>query len=235
MFNTTLTDKENQLFELLTSIPPDFDRAEALLKSSGFSTTELTKVALEYAGECFCDAGDFARQNGICHTEEVFPDLNSTYIVEVIRLLLQHGLDPNEIYDDDNIMNSIKFIDNEYLAADALLLLLEHGGKHDLYIPGKGETLFEDIDFEIWFGTNEQYDRQRFAAWVHSWMVLIGCGARYSKDFIQTFKPFDESENFDLEKLKNHRDYSFAVSHFDGKYAISIIDKKTFWEVARVV
>jgi hypothetical protein len=171
----------------------------------------------------------------LSHTAAVMDNLHSTHIVDIINFLLKHGLDPNEIYEDDNIMNSIKYIDNEYLAADALTLLLGKGGKTDLVIPGECGDLFSSTDFDVWFDVTDQRDRQRFDALTHYWMALIGYGAKYAEDYIEIFSESHYGKSFNIKTLRNHRDYSFGVTHFGNKFAISIFDKSTLWEVARVV
>lgn len=39
---------------------------------------------------------------------------------------------------------------------------------------------------------------------------------------------------FSLHKLRNHRNYGFCVIHLENDFAISIYDKATLWEVARI-
>lgn len=229
-----LNSKEQKLLDLLTALPPDTAGAERILREEPFSTEEITRVAVTYVYECFCEAGDFAEDIGIPHPTEIVPGLHSTYILEVIRFLLPYGLDPNGIHEDCNVMEALMYVDNEFLAADTLALLLEEGGKHDLLIPDMGETLFASVDFDVFFDAVEQQNRQRYAALVHCWMVLMGYGARCGTEKTQVFREADSPEYFDLQKLKNHRNYGFVLTHLEDGYAISIYDKSTLWEVARI-
>ena len=229
-----LSEREQKLFDYLTVIPPDMNGAEHYLQAETLDRDEVTRVAIEYADACFCEAGDFAYKQGIPHPAGIVPDLHSTYILDVVKFLLRYGMDPNGVHEDYNIMDSLRFVDNEYLAADTLVLLLEHGGKPNLMIPGEGETLFNTLDFDVFFDAIEQYDRQRYAALVRCWMVLIGYGARCGEDKMQMFREYNSSEIFDLQKLKNHRNYYFRVTHLENDFAISIYDKDTLWEVARI-
>ena len=139
-----LSEKEQKLLSMLTMIPPSFEAAAQLLAAEKFTTDEVTRVAIEYSDECFCEVDDFESENNIPRPKGVVPNLHSTYIVDVIRFLLQYGLDPNGIHEDCNIMDSLHYVDNEFLAADALALLLEHGGNHDLIVDG--EELFSSTD-----------------------------------------------------------------------------------------
>lgn len=229
-----LNAREQGLLELLTVIPPDTDGAERYLQEKHLSCGEITRAALEYAGCCYCEVGDLAHEQKILHPENKIPGLHSTYILDVLRLLLRYGLEPNGAYAGCNIMDSMRFLDNELLAADALALLLEHGGKADMRIPGEEETLFQTMDFDVFFGAVEQYDRQQYAAIVHCWMVLLGYGARNGEEKMQVFREYDCAKEFDLRKLKEHRKYYFGVSHTQSGFAISIYDKDTLWEVARI-
>ena len=227
-----LSEREQKLFNHLMAIPPDLDRAESDLQAEKLSCDEVTRVGIAYVQDCYFEVVDYAQEHGIPQPTEVLPNLHSSYIPDIIKFLLLHGLYPNGVYEDDNIMDSLRFIDNELLAADALALLLEHGGETDLMIPG--EKLFEATDFEVFFAAVEMGNRQLFASIVHCWMVLIGYGARCDEDKMQAFREYNSSETFDWDKLKNHRNYYFGITHLENDFAISIYDKDTLWEVARI-
>lgn len=233
MVHIILTMREQKLLDALAAIPPNMDKAEQYLKAEQLECDEVTRVAIEYAYQCFCEVGDYAHDQRIPHPSEIVPNLHSSYIFDVVNLLLQYGMDPNGVHEDCNIMDSLRFVDNEFLAADTLALLLEHGGKTDLTIPGEFESLFAETDFDVFFDAFVQSNRQRYASLVHYWMVLIGYGAQYDEDMMEAFRNLDSSEPFVLEKLKNHRNYFFGVTHLEKGIAISIYDKDTLWEVVR--
>ena len=230
-----LSEREQKLFNLLAAIPPDIDAAEHHLQTTHLDGKEVTRVAIEYANLCFCETGDFAYAQHIPHPTNIVPNLHSTYIFDVVKLLLRYNLNPNGIHEDYNIMDSLRYIDNEFLAADTLALLLEHGGRVNLMLPAESETLFQATDFHVFFDAVEQYDCQRYASLVHFWMVLIGYGARCGENKIQVFREYNSSEIFNLQKLKNHRSYYFGLTHLENDFAISIYDKKTLWEVVRMM
>ena len=238
-----LNQKESILLEFLSQIPPDLMAAERFLKEAAVSVGEINEVAVSYADMCFWDVVDFEQEHATSCSEGIVPDLHSTYILEVLELLLRFGLDPNGFVDGNNIMDSLRYVENELLAADALVLLLEHGGRADLFIPEEGETLFRAVDFDICYGVGEQSNRRMFTSWVHCWMVLVGYGARYSKnidennEFMKIF-PQQVSKysggRFDLRKLKNHRDYFFGISAVGEDVKLSIYDRETLWEVVEL-
>ena len=218
-----LNEREQKLLNHLMTIPPDLDCAESDLYAEKLSCDEATRVGIAYVQDCYFEVVDYAQEHGIPQPTEVLPNLHSSYIPDIVKFLLQHGLDPNGVHEDDHIMDSLRFIDNELLAADALALLL-----------GEGETLFEAADFEVFFAAVEMGNRQLFASVVHCWMVMIGYGARCGEDKMQAFREYNSSETFNWDKLKNHRNYYFGITHLENDFAISIYDKDTLWEVARI-
>lgn len=229
----SLDAKEKALFGLLTAIPPNMDAAERLLRTEVLTASEVTRVAIAYAYECFCEVGDLVRENKEPHSAEIVPDLHSTHIYDIVKLLLQFGLEPNGIYEEHNIMDTLKYIDNEFLAADTLALLFEHGGDPGLVVDI--ESFFQSLDFDVFFDAIEQYDRQQYASLVHCWIVTIGYGARCGEGRMQVFKEYDSTEYFDLQKLRSHRNYYFGLSHVEKSFALSIYDKDTLWEVVRII
>lgn len=240
-----LNKKSQQLLDLLLTIPPNFVSAEVLLQQESFSSEEVTKTAICYAEECVMDIADTFRTSrddrisfsGVMPPAGVIPDVHSTYVYEVVQFLLPFGLQPNGIYSDGsdeyNLLDSLKYIDNEYLAADAMALLMEHGGDPNLIV--NSEDLFRHIDFDVWFDTVEQYMRWRFDALVHIWMVLLAYGGKIEDKApaVQVFNEYDSDDLFDLRKLKDHRNYYVGLSTLNNQRTIHIFDKKTFWEVAR--
>ena len=232
-----LNDKSQQLLDALMTIPPDLATAKKLLQQECFSSDEVTKVAMRYADECFLDIADKFRTDpddrisfsGFMPPAGVIPGLHSTYVYDVVKFLLDYGLDPNSIIDEDNIMEMLLYVDNEYVAADTIALLLEHGGDPNQIIDG--ESVFQQIDFGIWFDAVELYIRWRYDAWVHTWMVLLAYGCE--DPGIKVFREYNSDTLFDLKKLRYHRNYYFGLSYEDQERVIHIYDKNTFWEVAR--
>jgi hypothetical protein len=129
-------------------------------------------------------------------------------------------------------MNQLLYVDNEYRGADTLALLLEHGGNPNLVIDG--ESIFEQIDFEIWFGSVEQYIRWRYDAWVHMWMVAVAYGGEITGKghMVKVFNEYGSNELFNLQKLRNHRQYYYGLSIEDGERHLHVYDKNTLWKVA---
>lgn len=60
-----LTPKSEELFQLLTTIPPNLEKAERFLREENLSPREVTKIGICYVGECFCDA-EYDRRRRSC-------------------------------------------------------------------------------------------------------------------------------------------------------------------------
>lgn len=243
-----LSEKSKCLFELLSSIPPQFEAAKDCLDTHQLSADEITRVGNLYADKCLWDYDDYLYENlpDNCALRDLpFPTgvtqgIPSAYIYDVVDLLLQYGLDPNAVYEVDgytyNIMQLILYIDNEYVAADTMRLLLDHGGNPNLQTDT--ETVFERIVFEIWFGAVEQEARWRYDSWIHIWMVLLAYGGEIpeKKPIVETYREYENyrtDNKFDLKKLRNHRNYYYGILRSEKDITISIFDKKTLWEVVR--
>ena len=239
-----LNTDEQTLLKMLLATPPQYVDARNWLIDKKISAESASKVGLKYTEECFLDYGDSifesklsvqpGQQNIVPH--DVVSSLHSTYLYDVIKLLLEFGLDPNAVYEScisqNNIMNQLLYVDNEYRGADTLALLLEHGGNPNLVIDG--ESFFEQIDFEIWFGSVEQYIRWRYDAWVHMWMVAVAYGGEITGKghMVKVFNEYGSNELFNLQKLRNHRQYYYGLSIEDGERHLHVYDKNTLWKVA---
>ena len=236
-----LSEKGQTLFDLLICIPPKMEEAERFLQEEKLSVEEITRVGIRYADDCFCDLGDHIAMlnpevdydlRGIEIPDGIMSGLNSTYLYEIVALLLKYGLDPNMLITTSNceynIMAELQYVDNEYVAADTMVLLSEHGADPNMVVDG--ETVYEKVDFDMWFDAVEQELRWRYDSLVHFWMVLIGCGGNYHADTVKVFREYESDHLFDLKKLKNHRNYYFGVT---AGRVIHIYDKATLWEVVR--
>lgn len=224
----TLNEKELRLKELLMALPPDFSSIENLLSKETYTVENVSKVGTDFAWECVEECWEYFMEDDIIRSEEVVPDLHSTYICEVLTLLLRYGLDPNAIFEKENIMYHLQFLDNGYQAADALALLFEHGGNPNLFC--ESGNLFDDVDFSVTFDAVEQQDRQRYSSLVHCWMVCFAFGGRLKNGNA----PIKVFRNFDVKELKNHRRFYFGITKGESWPDIHIFDKRNMWEVVKI-
>ena len=226
--NITLNENELRLMEPLMAMPPDLTAAERLLEQEQYTSESISRVGTNFVWECRGECWDHFRENDVLSYEDVVPGLHSTYLCEVLSLLLRYGLDPNAIFADENIMDDLRYLDNGYVAADALVLLMEHGGDPNLIC--EGHSIFTEIDFCVLFDAREQEDRRRYASLVHCWMVHLAFGATNSDGSA----PVTASPGFDIRELKDHRQYYFGITKGESTWPdIHIFDRRDMWEVAR--
>ena len=69
----------------------------------------------------------------------------SSNMPQVFDLLLKYGLDPNAVCVGETVLSSVSSVYNEYIAADIMALLMEHGGNP--YLVVSGERLFDRFVF----------------------------------------------------------------------------------------
>lgn len=227
------------LLDSMLQMPPDFGHIRSLLGTERFDQNEMMRIAIDYVEECFEEETTLTEDTWFfpnCE-EATHEEKHSRHLFDLMKLLLDYGLNPNTVVDSENVMVNLKFISNEYAGADTLRLLLEHGGKVDLVVDS--ETTFDALDFDVIFDAVNQYNRRRYDALVHCWFVYIGFGAITNKGQcpVAVFCEFDTNEPFNLQKLKNHRNYTFGITNVPSKgekWSLHIFDKATMWEVARL-
>ena len=230
-----LNEKSKDLFDLLFQTPPKFDDAENLIKAQRHTREELTKVAIKFAEECRFEISDalFAKEiTPPTNSHGIVEGYCSSYLYQVLEFLMQRGIDVNAVFENDNnyynLMSSVMWVDNGYVAADSMRLLLENGGNPNLIVDD--ESVFDEFTFDIFFGAIEQEIRWLYNYWVHTWFVLLAFGGDYGKGNL--FKEYGKDEVFSLHKLKDHRNYDFCLSRGTVGPDVRIFDKNTFWEVA---
>ncbi|MBP3217582.1 MAG: hypothetical protein J6M46_04340 [Lachnospiraceae bacterium] len=233
-----------QIKEHLLQIPPDF----TALADIHLSPAEATETGITYAAECWaetdCIEDEFSSDGHYdwCWREpDLIPGRHSTYLYEVMEFLLKFGLDPSyTVSGDYGLMDYICNTVNGYVAADTLRLLFENGGDPNLL--SDSGSIYDDIDFDIWFGALEMEDRRRYDSFVHCWMVMMGFGGKPSNgssplDLFNEWHPDIGTIPFELNRLKDHRNYTFGISHITNRGdapTIHIFNKRTYWEVARI-
>lgn len=226
---------ELHLLSLLEMLPPDFDAIRDYLDHTELSPGKLTSTVIRF----ICEDCQFE------YDPEKPPEaLHSTYLYNLIKLLLEHGLDPNGFFESCSILDSLELIDTDYVAADTMNLLLQHGG--DPYLKCDDEILFDGIEYDVLFGAHNQENRDIYDHLIHLWLVMIGHGAKSlsadgeRKMPAEVFEPpvyEGSSVPFSIESFKEHRNFTWALSHVPGNgenWSLHIIDRATGWEVLRL-
>ena len=242
-----LNQNAQKLYDMLFTREFDIERLKVELDSGAYSADDVNLAALQYVDDCMWNLADMEIPEDSCECDyciprafgEIVPGQESSHMLEAVAVLLEYGLDPNKIYrkyytpdhySEYNIMSELAWISNGYLAADTLVLLLEHGGNPNLFVDG--DNLEGEAAFRLQLDLFEMKDRATYDALVHYWMVLVGYGAKL-KDGSE---PVDRCQNFDTANLKKHRNYYYGAIHSDRSedhMEICIFDKLSNWEVAR--
>lgn len=202
------------------------------LASGKYSAEEINIAAIDFVEQCWFDMYSDGWSKRIPHAPgEIVEGVPAGHLYEAVEVLLEYGLDPNFISDDgENLMDTLRGVDNGYVAADTLLLLLERGGNPDIWLDG--ENLLDSAFFDLGFDLYNQEDRLRYDAFVHYWMVL----AAYANILNCHEKMVDPVGKFDPANLRNHRNYYYGEIRSDRSndgMEICFFDKETNLEVAR--
>ncbi len=159
-----------QINELFEKAPFDLSGIRQLLSCRKLTESELAELAVGFTKQCFGEYYDALDPEIESVTIE---NMHSNHIIGAISLLLEFGLDPNTIVDDDNVMWNSMWIDAPHMAASVLKLLLENGGNPNHFIPSEGESLFEYISFKVSY---DEYTHEYFHT-VQCWLLLMAYGA----------------------------------------------------------
>gem|GEM_PF-1474483 len=234
--------ESEELLSHLLIIPPDLSAIESLIRNKQYDSDVVSRAGYDFADHCFEEDRYYEEEYQKHQYEEPLLDMskNSAYLPQITELLLKFGLDPNANCDGENIMSVTKDVVNEYVAADTLALLLEHGGKINLDVDGF--ELAGDLDFDVMFDAFNQRDRRAYDSLIHCWFVLLAHTNNMiqNKDAVTVFSKQRcdcELENFKISDLKQHRNYYFGISNVSGRgenWSLHIFDKRTRWKVARL-
>lgn len=99
-----LTEKQERLLELLMAAPPDINGIEEYIESNKCSKADITIAAMMFIDACderFCNEVECGLDRGNEHI---------SFLYDVLATLIKYGIDPNMIYDDRNIMESLCYI-----------------------------------------------------------------------------------------------------------------------------
>ncbi len=218
----------NQIKELFEQAPSNLNEIRKLLELRKFKEDELAELAVSFTDNCFCEYHDALDPEVESVTIE---NMNSNYVVDAIRLLLEFGLNPNTIVNDDNVMWNAMWIDAPNVAASVMRLLLENGGSPNHLIPAEHETLFEYIAFKVSY---DEYTHEYFHT-VQCWLLLMAYGGCWEDGNI----PITMLGGKSVEIFKNFELYDYEIEPLPqetGKYGcwiMHIYNIATHDEVAR--
>ena len=200
----------NQIKERFNNTPSDIEGLRELLSMRKFTEEELAEIAVDFTDHCFCEYQDAI---GLRVPEITLENMKSNYILNAIALLLEFGLNPNTIVEDENVMWNTMWIDAPNVAADVLKLLLENGGDPNHLIPSERETIFEYIAFKVSY---DEYTHDYFYT-VQCWLILMAYGACWDNGEIPITMLGDNT----VDIFKNYQMYTYEIEPLPqepGKY-----------------
>lgn len=206
----------NQIKKRFEMTPSDLNGIRELLTIRKLTAEELAELAIDFTDNCFYEYRDALDSE--CESVAL-QNMHSNYIVEAITLLLECGLDPNTIIDDDNVMWNTMWIDAPNIAPSVLKLLLENGGNPNHFIPNERETLFDFIDFYVSY---DQYTHRYFHT-VQCWLILMAYGASWQDNGKIPLTMLGENT---VEIFKNYQLYDYEIEPLPqepGKYGCWIM------------
>ena len=235
--------KSEELLKQLLIMPTDLTATESLLKEKNYGSDEVSRAGYDYAEYCWSECADYIDSHYdefCCSRAKNISGIHSTKMLEVFKLLLKYGLNPNAICEGESIMSCVSSVYNGYVAADTLALLIENGGDPHSIIDG--EDLFRYTDFRVMFDAFNMENRAFYDSVVHCWFVMLGYSDNQynGRELVTVFterRSECDLDDFKISDLKDHRNYTFAITNVPGRgnnWSLHIIDKRTFWEVARL-
>ena len=217
-----------QIKEVFEQEPSNLDEIRNLLSLRELTREELADLAISFTDDCFCEYRDALDPEVESETIE---NMHSNYIIEAINMLLEFGLDPNAIFDNDNVLWNAMWIDSPNVAASLMRLLLENGGDPNHFIPAEHDTLFEYIAFKVSY---DEYTHDYYHT-VQCWLVLMAYGACWRNGEI----PLTMLGNKSVEIFKEFEQFDYEIEPLPqepGKYGcwiMHIFNIHTREEVAR--
>lgn len=209
----------------LSAVPPDWATAKALLQNGKITREDLTAVAVEVTEGCFLECySPWRSKKSKCKV-----DMHSYYILDTLRLLLEHGLNPNGIANGENVMWNVRDIDALNVGAAALRLLLEHGGDPNLELY-HSLGCFEDTDVALYYGDTDS----REVCEIQLLCVLAAYGGRCRNGYLPIIML--NGNNVDIFKKFEDYEYIWEKNSYcsnRGRWMIRIYRKDTREEVAR--
>ena len=239
----TLNKNSKLLFDLMWNLPPDYDDIKRSINQNNMTPEEITIAAAEFIDKAREEEWEDDVLSEFIMSEPAFIEsLHSAYLPELIKLLIDNGLDLILFSKQGIVLHRLLYLENGYVAADTFAILFENG--FDIYADDGEEMLFDSIDFDIIFGRIEQFNRRRYDVWFHTWLVFVGYGAEPENETSPVDIVYESGENeefgikeFEISDFKNHRNFDFAISYIKNKgerKTIIIFDKRTRYEVARL-
>ena len=219
----------NRIKEIFVQTPENLAEIREILSSREFTKKELAELGAAFTWEGFNEYYDAL--NPEC-PEVSIDHMHSDYILDAIQLLLEFGLDPNLVVDEESAFWHAMYIDAPNVGASLMRLLLENGADPNLPTISAGESIFDYIDFKVSF---DEYTHDYFYT-VQCWLVLMAYGGQFRKN---GKIPITMLNGHSVEIFKNFELFDYTIEPLPqepGKYGcwiMHIYNIETKEEVAR--
>ncbi len=210
-------NKTEYLLELCHKPESNIAEIEQYLNESGFNPEETTHLLFRFLEEY------------AYHFECPRPlpdDLIEPKLIEVFKVFSKYGLQPNLIINELNIMQVIRHIYYGNTAPVLVRMLLEHGLDPNLEVDG--ETIFEELDFDIVFDVVELENKALFNIEFKVWLVMMGYGGT-----IQGGRcPVELKNGYEIEMFKRFENFDYEIEFLKKDWIMHIFNKESGEEVA---
>ena len=212
---TIFGGKGKRLHEAFLSLPPDFDAIRKNLADWELPSEVLSRIVCEIVDEkcrweCMkmWDTDDGCLEYKLQDScDAIANELVTFYLPEIITILLDYGMNPNDIDLGSgyprNIMELLQHVQYKDYAARCVKLLLEHGGDPNLDVDEgpicaicEGDVIFNVIEGQHLLEFEIPY-----------WFVLMGFGGLAVDNQI----PVDMIGDYKLEIFKDYDKYDYRI------------------------
>jgi len=227
-----MENRIKKLFNLCKEQPFDLDKINDYIHNNNMNAEEVTRTALE-----LCDYASFSYSDYcFCNKKEASAEELITYNWEALfNVLIANGLDANLVICDngidyENILQSIRYLDDADLNARVLRNILSNGGTPDIKIGD--ETFFEEVDahFIIDIQLELYTHKWQLDNAFRFWLVLIGFGGVINNGEL----PVNMCNGKTPEIFKDFEKFDYDIIRTDDDFNLFIIEKETGTIVAKM-
>ena len=217
MNSVNKSEKSEQLLKSIIKFHNDLPALENELIEKKYLSDEISRAAYDFAEECWSDCLDYFddHYDEICFNE------------------------PKAVCDGETLISAVSDVYNEYLAADTLALLFEHGA--DPQLTTDFETLTDELILDIFFDAVELENRAIYASKLHCFFFFLGFtgNTNRGKKVVDVFikqRCDCGIGDFKIADLRAHRNYTFGLSYdaLSDEFTLHMFDRRTYLEVARL-
>jgi len=219
--------KIKKLEKLLLETPPNLDVASVVLEKWGLPSESLSAVGYAIVEKC-------------AYYYDISNELPALYLYDILALLLKYGMNPNDIhhtkYEEQNIMDLLRHVKFDDVAAKCMRLMLDNGGDPNLLIGGV--ELFIHIDYFVHFDIVEGiYDGPKdfnIQPIIQCWLLMLAYGISLGEGII----PISMTDGYNYEIFKEYERYRWDVRFYEprspeyGFYSVHFFDTVINKEVA---